>query len=76
MKVKLQHDPDIKTLFIDKPRDKFVPAYLYYLCQKFIEVDKLNIKYVTFITEKRTYLVDELKSKDTWQDVDQVKKGD
>ena len=76
MKVKLQHDPDMKTLFIDKPRNKFVPAYLYYLCQMFISVDKLNIKYVTFTKETRTYLVDELKSKDTWEEVDQVKKGD
>lgn len=76
MKVRLQHDPDMKTLFIDKPRAKFVPAYLYYLCQKFISVDKLNIKYVTFTKETRTYLVDELKSKDTWEEVDQIKKGD
>ena len=76
MKVRLQHDPDMKTLFIDKPRNKFVPASLYYLCQKFISVDKLNIKYVTFTRETRTYLVDELKSKDTWEEVDQVKKGD
>ena len=76
MKVKLQHDPDMKTLFIDKPRNKFVPAYLYYLCQMFISVDKLNIKYVTFTKETRTYLVDKLKSKDTWEEVDQVKKGD
>ena len=76
MKVRLQHDPDMKTLFIDKPRNKFVPAYLYYLCQKFISVDKLNIKYVTFTKETRTYLVDELKYKYTWEEVDQVKKGD
>ena len=59
MKVRLQHDPDMKTLFIDKPRNKFVPAYLYYLCQKFISVDKLNIKYVTFTKETRTYLEEE-----------------
>ena len=46
------------------------------MCKECRSVDELKIKYVTFTKETRTYLVDELKSKDTWEEVDQVKKGD
>lgn len=51
------------TLYIEAPRKKFVPAYVYYLLEHF----KCNG--VCFGSSKKIYKKENLKGKNDWKDV-------
>ena len=51
------------TLYIEEPRSKFIPAYVYYLLEHF----KCNG--VCFGLSKKIYKKENLKDKNDWKDV-------
>lgn len=60
-KVKATKVADV--LYVDAPRSKFVPAYVYYLL-KFHECTK-----VSFGMSLKEFKIEDLKGKDDWNDV-------
>jgi len=50
-------------LYIEAPKNKFVPAYVYYMLE-YYECEK-----VCFGASKRMYKKEDLKGKDDWNDV-------
>jgi hypothetical protein len=51
------------TLYIEAPRSKFVPAYVFYLLEYF------KCSEVCFGYSKKIYKKENLKGKSTWKDV-------
>lgn len=51
------------TLYIEAPRNKFIPSYVYYMLENF------NCTKVTFKASIKIYLKESLKNKDDWKQV-------